>query len=305
MRDADGYLRDIVREMADPKTTASLEAIIVEARTMSIEGQRMDQLWLAYTVAGKVLRDILGLEWLERHVLGKEAPTDFFRNDWATDARRTVHMLRVIHLAEMLLNLRQAPGSVHVMKRLQEGGDIESTFAELEVGKLLFIYRVPFRFVVPKEIKGSDYDIELKVGEYLVCADVKHRLETTPEGEDTLLKLLSRAANRQLPADKPGAFFVSLPQSWNQDGQQDRHLQTFESIAHRLWGITRRVVSVVFYFSLALDFEGDTAPIILISEFTSTTHRFDKNSDWSIIKNRGDIVKAIPDSWLDLIRMCA
>ncbi len=246
--------------MAHQKTFDSVKAHIEEVRLSGIAppGQ------LAYITSCLILRSFLGLEWLERHVMGNTAPTDFFCNDCANEARSNAHKLRVIHLAEMLVNLKEVPNFGSVLKGLQEGPKVEPSFAELEAGKILAIFKVPFRFVVPSGVAGSDYDIQIKMGHEYVCADVKCRLETTAECEDTLFGVLNRAVTKQLPRDKPGAFFIRVPQSWNVDGRQDRHLEIFHRIANRLYGQTQRVVSVVFYFSLALDFDGNTAPIMLL-----------------------------------------
>ena len=57
---------------------------------------------------------------------------------------------------------------------------IESTCAELDFGRLLYINDVEFRFVVPASKKGKDYDFEVVYpGGLAVPADAKCKFEST------------------------------------------------------------------------------------------------------------------------------
>ena len=155
-------------------------------------------------VATDVLLNFLGLEWLKVHVLAEEGPTDFFKNANDTFDQKIAHTFRVIHLAEMLLNLQPVPGFSFVLSGLK-GGEIESRFAELEIAKLMFFYRVPFRFMPPSE-RGHSYDLELKWGDEIVATDTKCKYEKTPRGVQTVVSTLVKSRD-QLPKDKPGFFF--------------------------------------------------------------------------------------------------
>jgi hypothetical protein len=258
-----------------------------------------------YMTGLMLLRNFVGPEWMEKHVTGKTAPTVFFKNDWATEERRNTHKVRVIHLAEFLINLQFVPNFRELLIRLK-GGSIEPTFAELEVGKLLLLNRVPFRFVKTTGKKGADYDLELNLNGIIVCADTKCKLETTSRGIDTVLASL-KTARGQLPDDKPGMVFVKVPQSWNPDGTDDGHRKDMKEIANAFfvgrgaYKGTKHVVAVNFYFSLALEFPAGTIPVLLCQDFVNENHRHSKDVNWNILghpnKNYG--------AWIDIIKMCA
>jgi hypothetical protein len=52
------------------------------------------------------------------------------------------------------------------------------TAAELDLGRMLYLNRVPFRYVLPQGVKGKDYDVEILFPDDLVaCAGAKCALE--------------------------------------------------------------------------------------------------------------------------------
>jgi hypothetical protein len=255
--------------------------------------------WLSYGVAMRVLIAFLGIEWAERHVMGSSSPTDFFKNDWSNETRRNMHLMRVVHLADMLLNLQYAPNFTSVLGQLKRG-DIEPTYAELEAAKLLYWSGVPFRFVHPSG-HGRTHDLELSWAGHNVCADTKCRIETSERSYKTTLDRLSSNIN-QLPPSTPGMFFVRLPQSWNADGRDISHMSEMQSLADAFFRGTRRVVALVFFFSLAVEFEQFTAPVILMRTFVNPNHRHDTSVDWNIFSNFPEIQ---PASWIDVFRICA
>jgi hypothetical protein len=85
-------------------------AIIKHSADLKAKRPDIDHRGQAYVIALNVLQLCLGHLWMQTHVLGTTSPTDFFRNDWATPGRRSIHMARVINLAEMIINLQDAPG---------------------------------------------------------------------------------------------------------------------------------------------------------------------------------------------------
>jgi hypothetical protein len=70
---------------------------------------------------------------------------------------------------------------------------VESGLAELDFARMLFINDHDFRFAVLKGKRGEDYDFEITVDEWLVCADVKCKLEDTDISENTIRNVLSDA----------------------------------------------------------------------------------------------------------------
>jgi hypothetical protein len=63
---------------------------------------------------------------------------------------------KLVDFAELLLNLQDIHGFDTCIDRLK-GGVIEPTFAELDLGRMLYCGDVDFRFVEPQQKKGLDY----------------------------------------------------------------------------------------------------------------------------------------------------
>ena len=281
------------------KLFGELKNIVAQVKT---EHPKYDHFDRSYFVSMIVLQQFLGQEWLDKHVTGTAAPTDFLQNDWSTPTRKNTHVLRVIQLAELLLNLQYVPNFREVLGQLKKD-NIEATFAELEVGRLLVINRAPFRFVKKTGKIGSDYDIELILDGVTICADTKCKLETTARGIDTVIDSL-RTARRQLPNDKPGMAFVKVPQTWNPKGDDDSHLKDFEEIAKQFflgrgaYKGTQHIVAIGFYFSLALEFE-NTMGIILSHQSVNPRHRHPKNINYNILGNPNKDMR-----WISIIEAC-
>jgi hypothetical protein len=64
---------------------------------------------------------------------------------------------------------------------------------------------------------------------------------------------------------------------------------------------TGRIVSVIFYFSLKLEFGRETVGLLMVKEIKNPHHRFDKDIDWNLMSDQPDL----PPHWLDLVRLCA
>ena len=293
---ADETARWSWREVTKPIPIEAIRGMALELRAKNPE---FDHLNIAYSVAGLVVRSFLGLPWLEKNVLGASAPTDFFRNNWSSVERKNIAMLRVIHLAEMMLNLRNVPGFDGVKKQLSAQHDIESSYAELETGKLLFWSKTPFRFG-PAVLDGKNYDIEIKLGERIIAGDTKCKLESTNRRAGTLLDSLRQAASQNLPKEKPGIIFIKTPQDWNPSGTDDSVLEVYKEAVEPFFRGTGRVVSVQFYSSLALDFSGNTVPFVMVKGFTNPNHRHDKSVNWDVFS---DMPETTPPNWVDIIKI--
>lgn len=90
---------------------------------------------------------------------------------------------------------------------------IESSVAELDIGRMLYIHNFDFNFVKRTSVKGADYDLEIKLDRWTVCADIKCKLENTPITANTIIGTLTKVRS-QLPSTKPGMLFVKVPQNW-------------------------------------------------------------------------------------------
>jgi hypothetical protein len=111
---------------------------------------------------------------------------------------------------------------------------------------MLYLNKVPFRYVVPQKVKGLDYDVEVEYPDGVIaCAEAKCSIESTTFGENIIRNKLDHA-RQQLPPDRPGIVFVKMPPSWMNETE---FLKMTIGVANKFLRGTQRVVSVKFYVS--------------------------------------------------------
>jgi len=108
----------------------------------------------SFALASGVVRAFLGNEWAERHIISDAFPKGFFSIKNSNPHLREISFFRVMDLAEVLYNLQTVPAFDECISRMRDG-DIEGTFAELDFGRMLYLNRAPFRFVVPSRNERS------------------------------------------------------------------------------------------------------------------------------------------------------
>ena len=255
----------------------------------------------AYLLAGIIVRHFLGEAWIETNIMGEKGPTEFFRNDWGTSERRDVAIRRVIEFGEMLFNLQGAPGFEKCRFQLRDNLGIEGTFAEFEVGKLLQIHGMRFRFVVPQNELGMDYDLEVIMSDgRRAFADTKCKIESTSFTASTIEASLKKA-RRQLPADTPGMIFLKVPETWlkteNEWTVNGRSHDIIESAILSFLRNTRRIVSVKVYATI-IHLEGtNSLQFYQLKEFDNPLAQF--AGDWEIFKDIS--LHGTGPRWVDLI----
>jgi hypothetical protein len=99
-----------------------------------------------YHTARYILAEVFGEDWINENVGPARPPGGFLKNAFANETDAAAHFMRVTTLAEMILNLQRISGYSECASQLKTAAQIESTFAELEVGKLLYLYGIPFEF---------------------------------------------------------------------------------------------------------------------------------------------------------------
>ncbi|MGO4870345.1 MAG: hypothetical protein ACLPGW_06990 [Roseiarcus sp.] len=241
-----------------------------------------------YRLSVAVLRHFFGEPWFNKHVMSASAPTEFLRRDFSTPQRREKHGFLVVELAEMLINLQNVDGFDGCIAQMAHG-QIESTYAELDIAKSLCAHNISFRFVRPTGRKGGDYDLELFYpGGVTVCADTKCKIETTEISADSIKHSLGEA-RKQLPSDRPGFVFVKVPQHWIDEAQfRDAMIAAAEMFLRG----TRRVVSVKFYVSALVFVDNKIAHLMRYKEVSNPQNRFDSGRDWDIFSDH-----EIPSGW--------
>jgi hypothetical protein len=137
-----------------------------------------------------IVRHYLGPEWADEYVQDT-GERGYVRLDW--NGYHQEQAYRIVDLAELLLNLQSIVGFDDCIKRMKSG-DIEATYAELDLGRMLFQSDIDFRFVSTTGKKGDDYDLEIFLGDGTVlCADAKCKIEATDFSERTVANSLHQA----------------------------------------------------------------------------------------------------------------
>jgi hypothetical protein len=223
----------------------------------------------AYCAAAAILISYLGNEWFDRHVMPTSKAPNYLYTGPADAAEESKHMSRLIELAELLYNLDDVPGFIPFLIELQKRSDIQAKMAELSVAKLLKINNTEFHFVSPTGKKSADYDIELRIAEDLWApCETKCKLEGTSFSISTIINSYADLLKRkQLPKDRPGIVFMSIPQQWILGVEQwayaseigdDNAIVSIKNIVDinntsaELFNRTSRVLSVIFFSDVVL-----------------------------------------------------
>jgi hypothetical protein len=236
----------------------------------------------ALAIAAGVLRIFLGAEWVERHVISDNFKKGFLSVEKQDPIKREISFFRLIDLAEMLYNLQRVPGFDECVDRMRNG-DIEGTLAELNVARLLFLNKVPFRFVIPRGVKKRDYDFDILCPNGRVaCADAKCKIDETSFSEGGIRETL-RKARKQLPNDKPGIIFVKTPQHYLTD--PEFHAKAIK-IAERFLGGVSRIVSVKFYVE-PIQYMNNVMRIdFAYHEVSNPRTEFGDHVDWNLFRKQ-------------------
>lgn len=249
------------------------------------------------TLANAIISHFLGRAWHTAHIPAGTAKPGFMRLDFSSDRRREASAFRVIHLAENLYNLQMIEGFDACIAQMQEAdGKIESTYAELDVGRLLYLNNVVFRFVIPKNTPGLDYDLELTLfGSVRVPAETKCKFEATAINPNSILSSLSRARG-QLPKDRAGIIFVKVPQTWISEPATAISLA---AVAGEFLKNSGRVVSVKFYVSQLVLANNMVGHFDQYREVTNLASRYHEGRDWDLFPEGPPLSSwnGLPDKW--------
>jgi hypothetical protein len=225
-----------------------------------------------------IVRKFLSNEWANKHIVPGGGRTGFLTIDESTPERREVTFYRVIDLAEILVNLQNVPGFDDCLGGLRKG-DLEGTYAELDLGRMLYAYKANFKYIRRHGVRGEDYDVEVTYPDGLVaCTEAKCKIEATQFHADTVRDSLNRACG-QLPANRPGIAFVKVPQQWMPNPSFGPELRR---VAREFLADNSNVVSVKYYVS-NLSFEhGNMRHQHAYEEINNPTNAFDPGRNWSL-----------------------
>jgi hypothetical protein len=234
----------------------------------------------ALALAGGVLKAYLGVEWAETHVLPTRGKKGFLSVDESNPVKKEISFIKLIDLAETLYNLQWIGGFDECISRMRKG-DVEGSLAELDFARMLFVNKVPFRFVIPIGVKKLDYDFDIICkNEIEACADSKCKIDTTEFSENGIRNVLQKA-RKQLPNERPGIIFVKVPERWlNEDEFQRLSIPC----ANRFLGGVRRIVSIKFY-TTRVTFKNNVMRVdYAFKEISNPNTDFGNDVDWSIFR---------------------
>jgi hypothetical protein len=227
-----------------------------------------------------VLRAFMNADWVERHVISDGRKKGFLSIDESDPHRQEMSFFRVMDLAEVIYNLQSVPGFDECITRMRDG-DIEGTYAELDFGRMLYLNKIPFRFVVPQGTTGLDYDIEVEYPNgVFATADAKCKIESTDFSKNTIKNTLSKA-RKQLPDANPGIVFIKVPPRWIADPAT---VEAMLDVARSFLRGTRRVVSIKYYSSPITFANNMLRYDHAYQEISNPATDFGNNADWGIFK---------------------
>jgi hypothetical protein len=240
-------------------------------------------------LANTVIVHFLGRDWFATHMTHDAHRPSFLRIDFSSDRRKKVTVFRVVELAENLYNLQHIEGFDACIAQMKAGAEkIESTCAELDFGRLLYINDVEFRFIVPALKRREDYDFEiLYPGALKVPADAKCKFETTKINPESVRNSLKKART-QLPKDRPGLIFIKVPQNWIDDIEVAKGML---GIGNDFLRNTDRVVSIKFYAS-HLETTNQVQHRHAFREITNHNSQFHSGRNWDLFTKPG-----VPQGW--------
>lgn len=250
---------------------------------------------IKWELAKAIIAHYLSYDWVTKYFSpDHKSPKldDYFRLDFSLDIEGQQHKYaRVINLAETLFNLQDIEGFDERCDLLL-AGQIESTVAEFDFGRFLYMHDVDFKFVTTSGKRGEDYDCLITYDDGVTaCADAKCRLESSAVDPEMIKHALDKARRKNLPPDQAGIIFVKLPQTWLESA--DVRQGVFDTAKDWIRG-TERVVLVVLYcyvefFHKQLQM---TVHRHLVDEVQSERHRFDMAKNWKLFESY-----RIPKDW--------
>lgn len=238
-----------------------------------------------------IIKYFLGNAWVNEHIrLPPHLPLShgqrFFGMDFTSDEARELKTMRVFDLAEILMNLQMVEGFDFTVQRLKQGKgqQIESTYAELQIAKVLYQYDLRFRFIRPTGTKKEDYDFEVTYPcGTMAFVEAKCTIESGPIHVQTIENALN-TARRQIPKNGPGIIFVKVPQHWyegHQVGAPLRKIPAITNLTERFLRGTNRVASVKYYVSYVTIMNGQVLHRHAFQEFDTPKQQF-KRRGWDI-----------------------
>jgi len=260
-------------------------------------------------ISFRVIQYFFGDEWINKNVNPYAKKPGYMRITFGKTAQDEIRGMRLVDLAELLLNLQDTPGFADLVGRLKTA-DVEPSLAELYVGRILYINDVPFRFVAPKGQKGDDYDLEVTYPDgTVVCGETKCKIESTTLTESTIANAL-QTARGQLPKDRPGVIFLKFPQQWLEGDQRQASAQLMAHAAIKFFVGTAkrpaasRIASVKYYVEPMSHADGHAKHGHEFLQVSNPHNKFFPKRNWDLFHYRPvpGHWNAMPPKWIRLYK---
>lgn len=164
-----------------------------------------------FTIHAVIIRYFLGDDWFRDHLLPDAHPNSFLRPDFSSAEVDANYSVRTLELAEMLLNLQFVRGFRRCLEHLALK-QIQSGLAELQIGQVLRLAGVSFRYVEVDDETTVDVVFRLPAG-IEAFGEIKCKEEDTPYSDATLSRALTKA-RQQIGKGNAGVVFVKVPSAW-------------------------------------------------------------------------------------------
>jgi hypothetical protein len=167
--------------------------------------------FIALGMAGSLLHELYGKEWMTKYILNKKNMDTFF-NKKLEPIFEAIIQNQILVLGESLYNLRRIEGIINILEKLQNGL-IGPIISELESGRLLFQRNLNFKYITRSGQKRKDFDIHVFDNKTDIYCETKCKIESThfsiPSFQNSLID-----AKKQLPLDSPSIILIKIPHNW-------------------------------------------------------------------------------------------
>jgi hypothetical protein len=236
---------EVLAQLIDRLSPWHLEVIAAELAKISADFD-----FIAYGLSAEVLRFFLGNDWTNCNVFREhvDIPREymegraFLKTRQIDDPESHVrHKGRVTRLAQSLYDLQAVPGVQHRLAMIR-AGNLETALGEVECARLFAHPALKLKFIVPKGVKGLDYEADFVAPTGIVIhCEIKTKKETTALSHSTVRSTLDKA-RKQLPRGKPGLVMLRIPENWV---AQAASIAILESAVERVLRQSKRLAGTI------------------------------------------------------------
>ncbi len=200
-----------------------------------------DVVYHQWAVFWEVIASLIGRDWALRN-MNPVGGALYFRMSAAENSLDAyVRQHRVIQLGSQLYDLQDLP-SFNSLARDLRTRSLLGACSELTVAQMLSRAGHKVRFIRPRGVKRSDFDLAVVYGGFEISVEVKAKEEETAYTKATLLASI-KSARLQLPRSGPGIVLIRLPTAWTTDY---RFIREVDEIVQSAFRNSSRINGIIF-----------------------------------------------------------